>query len=152
MLAFPQNGDIMNNSSKLMIAVVAASLIAGVSDVFAQQPGGAPGGASVGRTAPNSWRGGQATDQPAAPGEQSKPNRTGEAQPNRNRETTGQAPQNESRENQNAEWRENRTEGNKATNGATEERRQEQNRVTKERERDKDRNRATTGQGAAPTR
>ena len=112
------------NNSKLMIAVVAAPLLAGVSGVLAQ-PGDAPGGASVRQT---------------------------EAQPNRNRETTGQAPQNESRENQNAEWPENRTKGNKATNGATEERRLEQNRVTKERKRDKDRNRATTGQGATPTK
>jgi hypothetical protein len=108
------------NNSKLMIAVVAAALLAGASGVLAQ-PGGAPGGASVGQT---------------------------EAQPNRNRETTGQAPQNES----STEWGENRTEGNKATNGATEERRREQNRATKERERYKDRNRATTGQGATPTK
>jgi opacity protein-like surface antigen len=142
----------MNSNSRLMIAVVAALLIAGASGVLAQQPDGVPGGASVGQTAPNSWRGGQTTGQLGAPAEQSKPSRSGEAQPNRNRETTGQGPQNESRENQNAEWRENRTEGNKATNGATEERRLEQNRVTKERERDKDRNRATTGQGATPTK
>ena len=108
------------NNSKLMIAVIAAPLLAGASGVLAQ-PGGAPGGAYVGQT---------------------------EAQPNRNRETTGQAPQNES----GTEWRENRTEGNKATNGATEERRLEQNRVTKERKRYKDRDRGTTGQGATPTK
>jgi hypothetical protein len=108
--------------------------------------------------------GGQTTGQPATPGaahngaaeikggrnateergEQTKPNRTGEAQPNRNRETTGQAPQNERQE--------NRTEGNKATNGATEERRLDQNRATEERGRDNDRNRTTTGQGAAPNK
>ncbi len=117
-----------------MIAVVAAALLAGASVILAQQPGGAPGG-------------GQTTGQPAAPGGQSKSNRVGEAQP-----TTGQAPQNERRENQNVEWGESRPVGNKATNSATEESRLEQNRVTKERERDKDRNRATTGQGAAPTK
>jgi hypothetical protein len=102
----------------LMIAVVAAPLLAGASGVLAQ-PGVAPGGASVGQT---------------------------EGRPNRNRETTGQAPQNES----STEWRENRTEGNKATNGATEARRLEQNRAPNERERYKDRNRATTRQGATP--
>jgi hypothetical protein len=106
------------NNSKLMIAVVAAPLLAGASVVPAQ-PGGAPGGAFVGQT---------------------------EARPNRNRETTGQAPQNES----STEWRENRTEGNRATNGATEARRLEQNRAPNERERYKDRNRATTRQGATP--
>jgi hypothetical protein len=58
-----------------------------------------------------------------------------EAQPNRNRETTGQAPQNERQE--------NRTEGNKATNGATEERRLDQNRAKEERGRDNERNRST---------
>jgi hypothetical protein len=83
-------------------------------------------------------------------GEQRKPNRTGEAQPNRNRETTGQAPQNERRENQGTQRRENRTEGNKATNSATEERRLDQNRAREGRE--PDRNRTTTGQGAAPTK
>jgi hypothetical protein len=67
-----------------------------------------------------------------------------EAQPNRNRETTGRAPQNEN----STEWRESRTEGNEATNSATEERRLEQNRATKERQRYNDRNRATAGQGA----
>jgi hypothetical protein len=152
------------NNSKLMIAVATASLIAGTSTVFAQQPGGAPGGAPAGQMAPKSPGGGQATGQPTAPGaahngaaetkggknateergEQTKPNRTGEAQPNRNRETTGQAPQNERQE--------NRTEGNKATSGATEERRLDQNRATEERGRDNDRNRTTTGQGAAPNR
>jgi hypothetical protein len=70
-MLFPQNGDIMN--SKLMIAVVAAPLLAGASGVLAQ-PGDAPGGAAVGHT---------------------------EARPNRNRETTGQAPRNES----STEWR-----------------------------------------------
>jgi Protein of unknown function (DUF1236) len=143
------------NNSKLMIA---AALIAGTSGVFAQQQGGAPGGAPAGQMAPKS-AGGQTTGQPATPiavhngaaetkggknaaeerGEQTKPNRAGEAQPNRNRETTGQAPQNERRE--------NRTEGNKATNGATEERRLDQNRATEER-----RDRFTTGQGAAPNK
>jgi hypothetical protein len=49
----------MNSNSRLMIAVVAALLIAGASGVLAQQPDGVPGGASVGQTAPNSWRGGQ---------------------------------------------------------------------------------------------
>jgi hypothetical protein len=146
------------NNSKLMIAVVAAPLIAGASGLLAQQPGGASGGASVGQTAPNSSGGGQSTGQPAAPGgayngtpetkggknaveeraEQSQPNRTGEVQPNRNRETTGQAPQNGSRGNQSTERRESPTEGNKATNGATEERRLEQNRATKDRERYKE--------------
>jgi Protein of unknown function (DUF1236) len=163
------------NNSKLMIAVATAALLAGTSAVFAQQPGGAP----AGQMAPRS-PGGQATGQPATPGamhdgaaetkggenateerrEQTKPNRTGEAQPNRNRETTGQAPQNERQE--------NRTEGNKATNGATEERhldqnrateergrdneRKDQNRATEERGRDGARNRTTTGQGAAPNK
>jgi hypothetical protein len=107
------------NNNKLMIAVVAAPLLAGASGVLAQ-PGGAPVGASV----------------------------QTEARPNRNRETTRQAPQNES----STEFRENRTEGNKATNGATEARRLEQNRATNERESYKDRNRATTGQGATPTK
>jgi hypothetical protein len=164
------------NNSKLMIAVATAALIAGTSAVFAQQPSGAP----AGQMAPKSQGGGQATGQPATPGaahngaaetqggknaaeergEQTKPNRTGEAQPNRNRETTGQAPQNERQE--------NRTEGNKATNGATEERRldqnrateergrdnerKDQNRATEERGRDGERNRTTTGQGAAPNK
>jgi hypothetical protein len=101
------------NNSKLMIAVAVAALIAGTSGVLAPQPGGAPSGASAGQTAPKSSGGGRTTGQPAAPGavhngapeikggknaveergEQRKPNRTGEAQPNRNRETTGQAPQ-----------------------------------------------------------
>jgi hypothetical protein len=146
------------NISKLMIAVVAAPLIAGASGLLAQQPGGAPGGVSVGQTAPNAAGGGQTTSQPAAPGgagsgtpetrggknaveeraEQSLPNRTGETQPHRNRETTGQAPQNGGRENQGTERRESRTEGNKATNGATEERRLEQNRATKDRGRFKE--------------
>jgi hypothetical protein len=76
-------------------------------------------------------------------GEQTKPNRTGEAQTNRNRETTGQAPERAAG---------NRTEGNKATSGATEERRLDQNRATEERGRDNDRNRSTTGQGAAPNK
>jgi hypothetical protein len=152
------------NNNKLMIAVATAALIAGTSAVFAQQQGGAPGGAPAGQMAPKSTGGGQTTGQPATPGtvhngtaetkggknateergEQIKPNRTGEAQPNRNRETTGQAPQNERRE--------NRTEGNKATSGATEERRLDQNRATEERGRDNDRNRTTTGQGAAPNK
>jgi hypothetical protein len=146
------------NNSMLMIAVVAAPLIAGAIGVLAQQPGGALGGASVGQTARSSSGGAQTTGQPAAPGgayngtsetkggknaveeraERSQPNRTGEAQPNRNRETTGQAPQNESRENQSTERRESRTEANKATNGATEERRLEHNRATKDRERYKE--------------
>jgi hypothetical protein len=158
------------NNSKLMIAVAAAALIAGTSGVLAQQQGGAPGNAPSGQMAPKSSGGGQATGQPAVPGavhngaaetksgknaaeergEQSRPNRTGEAQPNRNRETTGQAPQNERRESQGNEQGQKRTERNKATNGATEERRLEQNRATEER-RDNDRNR-TTGQGAAPNR
>jgi Protein of unknown function (DUF1236) len=151
------------NNSKLMIAVATAALIAGTSFVFAQQQGGAPGGAPAGQMAPKS-AGGQTTGQPATPGavhngaaetkggknaaeergEQTKPNRAGEAQPNRNRETTGQAPQNERQE--------YRTEGNKATNGATEERRLDQNRATEERGRDNERNRSTTGQGAAPNK
>jgi Protein of unknown function (DUF1236) len=151
------------NNSKLMIAVATAALIAGTSAGFAQQQG-APGGAPAGQMAPKSAGGGQTTGQPAMPGavqngvaetkggknaaeergEQTKPNRTGEAPPNRNRETTGQAPQNERRE--------NRTEGNKATNGATEERRLDQNLATEEPGRDNERNRSTTGQGAAPNK
>jgi hypothetical protein len=134
-----------------------------------QQQGGAPGGAPAGQSVPKSS--GQTVGQPAAPGgmqkgadtkggknaaeergEQNKSNRAGEAQPNRNRETTGQAPQNERKETQTNERRENRTEGSKATNGATEERRLEQNRATEERGGDNDRNRTTTGQGAARTR
>jgi hypothetical protein len=149
------------SNSKLMIAVATAAMIAGTSAGFAQQQG-APGGAAAGQMAPKSAGGGQTTGQPATPGavhngaaetkggknaaeergEQTKPNRTGEAPPNRNRETTGQAPQNERRE--------DRTEGNKATNRATEERRLDQNRATKERGRDNERNPSTTGQGAAP--
>jgi hypothetical protein len=164
------------NNGKLMIAVATAALLTGTSAVFAQQPSGAP----AGQMAPKSPGGGQATGQPATPGavhndaaetkvgknateergEQTKPNRTGEAQPHRNRETTGQAPQNERRE--------NRTEGNKATSGETEERRLDQNRATEERGRDNERkdqdrateqrgrdgerNRTTTGQGAAPNK
>jgi hypothetical protein len=157
------------NNNKLMIAVATAALIAGTSAGFAQQQGGAPGGAPAGQSAPKSS--GQTMGQPAAPGgmqngaetkggknaaeergEQNKSNRAGEAQPNRNRETTGQAPQNERKETQTNERRENRTEGNKATNGATEEKRLEQNRATEERGRDNDRNRTTTGQGAAPNK
>jgi len=160
------------NNSKLMIAVATAALIAGTSGVLAQQQGGAPGSAPSGQMAPKSPGGGQATGQPAAPGavhngaaetkggknaaeergEQSKPNRAGEAQPNRNRETTGQAPQNERKESQSNERHENRTEGNKATNGATEQRRLDQNRATEERSNANERNRTTTGQGAAPTK
>jgi hypothetical protein len=164
------------NNSKLMIAVATVALIAGTSVVFAQQQGGAPGGAPAGQVAPKSA--GQATGHPATPGavhngaaetkggknadeergEQTKPNLTGEAQPNRNRETTGQAPQS---------GREGR-EGNKATGGASEEKRldqnrateergrenerKDQNRATEERGRDTDRNRTTTGQGAAPNK
>ena len=153
------------NNNKLMIAVATAALIAGTSAGFAQQQGGGP----AGQSAPKSS--GQTMGQPAAPGamqngaetkggknaaeergEQNKSNRAGEAQPNRRRETTGQAPQNERKETQTNERRENRTEGNKATTGATEERRLEQNRATEERGRDNDRNRTTTGQGAAPNK
>jgi hypothetical protein len=157
------------SNSKLMIAVATAALIAGTSGVLAQQPGS---GAPVGPMAPKSSAGGQTTGQSAAPsavhnaapetkgnknaaeerGERGAPSRTGEAGPTRNRETTGQAPQNERRENQSDERRENRTEGNKATNSATEERRLDQNRATEEHERDKDRNRTTNGQGAAPSK
>jgi hypothetical protein len=166
------------NNSKLMIAVATAALLAGTSAVFAQQPGGAPGGAPAGQMAPKSPGGGQATGQPAMPGavhtgaaetkgknaaeergEQTKPNRAGEAQPNRNRETTGQAPQNGRQENR---------DGDKATGGASEEKRldqnrateergrdnehKDQNRATEERGRDDERNRTTTGQGAAPNK
>jgi uncharacterized protein DUF1236 len=157
------------NNNKLMIAVAIAALIAGTSAGFAQQQGGAPGGTPAGQSAPKPS--GQTMGQPAAPGgmqngaetkggrnaaeergEQNKSNRAGEAQPDRNRETTGQAPQNERKETQTNERRENRTEGNKATNGATEERRLEQNRATEERGPDNDRNRTTTGQGAAPNK
>jgi Protein of unknown function (DUF1236) len=149
------------NNNKLMIAVATAALIAGTSAGFAQQQGGAPGSAPAGQSVPKSS--GQTTGHPAAPGavqngaetkggknaaeergEQNKPSRAGEVQPNRNRETTAQAPQNERRENP--------TEGNKATNRATEERRLEQNRATEERGTDNDRNRTTTGQGAAPNK
>src|SRR5450631_4751454 len=56
------------NNSKLMIAVATAALIAGTSTVFAQQQGGAPGGAATGQMAPKSPGGGQTTGQPAAPG------------------------------------------------------------------------------------
>jgi Protein of unknown function (DUF1236) len=160
------------NNGKLMIAVATAALIAGTSGVLAQQQGSAPGGAPAGQMAPKPSGGGQATGQPVAPGavhngaaetkggknaaeergEPSKPNRAGEAQPNRNRETTGQAPQNERKESQSNERRENRTEGNKATNGATEERRLDQNRAAEERGNANDRNRTTTGQGAAPNK
>jgi hypothetical protein len=153
------------NNNKLMIAVAIAALIAGTSAGFAQQQGGVPAGQSAPKPS------GQTMGQPAAPGgmqngaetkggrnaaeergEQNKSNRAGEAQLNRNRETTGQAPQNERKETQTNERRENRTEGNKATNGATEERRLEQNRATEERGPDNDRNRTTTGQGAAPNK
>jgi uncharacterized protein DUF1236 len=156
------------NNNKLMIAVATAALITGTTAGFAQQQGGA-GSAPAGQTVPKSP--GQTMGQPAASGgvqngaetkggksaaeergEQNKPNRPGEVQPNRNRETTGQAPQNERKETQTNERRENRTEGNKATNGATEERRLEQNRSTDEHGRDNDRNRTTTGQGAAPNK
>jgi Protein of unknown function (DUF1236) len=155
------------NNNKLMIAVATAALIAGTTAGFAQPQGGA-GSAPTDQTVPKSS--GQTTGQPAAQGgvqngaetkggknaaeergEQNKPNRAGEVQPNRNRETTGQAPQNERKETQTNEHRENRTEGNKATNGASEERRLEQNRATEERGRDNDR-RTTTGQGAAPNK
>jgi hypothetical protein len=156
------------NNRKLMIAVATAALTAGTSGSFAQQQGSAPGGAPAGQMAPKAS--GQTTGQPAAQagvhngagetkggknaveerGEQSKPNRTGEAQPNRNRETTGQAPQNERKETQSNERREEKPEGNKATKGATE--RLDQNRATEERGRDSEQNRATTGQGAAPNK
>jgi Protein of unknown function (DUF1236) len=148
------------NNNKLMMAIATASLIAGTSAGIAQQ-------SPAGQMAPKSS--GQTTGQSAAPGgthngaseirggqnaaeergEQSKPNR--EAQPNRNRETTGQAPQNERKETQSNERRES-PEGNRATNGATEERRLDQNRATEEHGRDNERNRATTGQGAAPNK
>jgi hypothetical protein len=156
------------NNNKLLIAVATAALIAGTGAGSAQQ-GGAPGSAPAGQSVPKSS--GQAGGQPAAPGgmqngaetkggknaaeergEQNKSNRAGEAQPNRNRETTGQAPLNEHKETQSNERRENRPEGNRATNGATEERRLEQNRATEERGRDSERNRTTTGQGAAPNK
>jgi hypothetical protein len=172
------------------IGFATAALLIGTSTIFAQHQGGAPGGAPAGQMAPKSSGGGQTTGKPAAPGavhngpadikggnnvaeergEQSKPNRAGDAQPNR-RETTGQAApqnertqQNERKESQSNERRENKAEGNKATNGATEERRlrateqrgnaNERNRTTEERGnvRDNDRNRATTGQGAAGSR
>jgi hypothetical protein len=93
-------------------------MIAGTSAGFAQQQG-APGGAPSGQMAPKSAGGGETTGQPTTPGavhngaaeskggknaaeergEQTKPNRTGEAPPNRNLETTGQAPQNERQQN-----------------------------------------------------
>jgi Protein of unknown function (DUF1236) len=155
------------NNNKLMIVVAAAALITGASVCFGQQQG--PGGAPAGQTVPKSS--GQMTVHPAAPsggqngaetkggknaaeerGERNMPNRTGEVQPNRNRETTGQAPQNERKETQTNEPRENRAEGNKATNGATEERRLEQNRALEEHKRDNERDRTTTGQGAAPNK
>jgi hypothetical protein len=157
------------NNNKLMIAVATAALIAGTSAGFAQQQGGAPGSAPAGQSVPKSS--GQMTGHSAAPsgaqngaeskggknaaeerGEQNKPNRAGEVQPNRNRETTGQAPQNERKETPTNERRDNRAEGNKATNRATEERRLEQNRATEERGPDNDRNRTTTGQAAAPNK
>ena len=165
------------NNSKLMMAVATAHCRRH-STVFAQQQGGAPGGVPAGQMAPKSSGGGQTTTgQPAAPGgvhngpadikggknaaeergEQSKPNRAGDAQPNR-RETTGHAApqnertqQNERKESQSNERRENKAEGNKAegnkaTNGATEERRLDQNRATEERRLDQ--NRATEERGA----
>jgi hypothetical protein len=159
------------NNSKLMIAVATAALIAGTSTVFAQQQGGAPGGAATGQMAPKSPGGGQTTGQPAAPGAthngaaetkggknaaeergESRANRAGEAQPNRT-PTTGQAQQNERKEGQSNERRENRADDNKANqNKATEEKRLDQNRKTEEQGRDNDRSRTTTGQGAAPNK
>jgi hypothetical protein len=64
----------------------------------------------------------------------------------------GQAPRNERKETQSDERRENRTEGNKATSGATEAKRLDQNRAREELDRHNDRNRNTTGQGAAPNK
>lgn len=83
------------STNKLMMAVATAALIAGSSTVFAQQQGGAPGGAPSGQN-----RSGQTTGQ-AVPGGathngaaetkggrnaaeergESKSNRAGEAQP-----------------------------------------------------------------------
>jgi Protein of unknown function (DUF1236) len=149
------------STNKLMMAVATAALIAGSSTVFAQQQGGAPGGAPSGQN-----RSGQTTGQ-AVPGGathngaaetkggrnaaeergESKSNRAGEAQPNR-RETTGQAApqkersqQNERRESQSNERRENRSEQNKAQDRAGEDRRLDQNRRSDER--NVDRNRKT---------
>jgi hypothetical protein len=96
--AFLKKWSRQRNNSKLMIAVAAAALIAGTSGVVAQQPGGA----SIGQTAPKP-SGGQTTGQPAAPG----------AVHNGAPETKA------GKENQSTERPDNRTERNKATNGAS---------------------------------
>ena len=140
------------STTKLMMAVATAALIVGSSTAFAQQQGGAPGGAPSGQ-----MKSGQTTGQ-AAPGGamhngaaetkggknateergESKSNRAGDAQPSR-RETTGQAApqersqQNERRESQSNERRENRSEQNKAQNRAGEDKRLDQNRRTEDR-------------------
>jgi hypothetical protein len=148
------------STNKLMLAVATAALIAGSSTVFAQQQGGAPGGAPSGQNKSGQTTGqavpGGATHNGAAEtkggraaeerGER-KSNRAGEAQPNR-RETTGQAApqnersqQNERRESQSNERRENRSEQKKAQDRAGEDRRLDQNRRSEER--NVDRNRKT---------
>ena len=88
------------NTNKLMMAVAAAALIAGSSTVFAQQQGGAPGGAPAGQmksdqpTPGGAMRNGAADTKggknAAEERGESKSNRAGDAQPNR-RETTGQS-------------------------------------------------------------
>jgi uncharacterized protein DUF1236 len=144
----------MNNNK--LVAVATAALIAGSSPVFAQQQGGAPGGAPAGQMKSDQPAPGGATRNGSAVTKggknaaeergESKSNRAGDAQPKR-RETTGQAApqnersqQNERRESQSNERRENRAEQNKANqNKATEEKGLDQNRRTEERNVDQNR-------------
>jgi hypothetical protein len=158
--------------SKLMMAAAAVALIAGTSGALAQQepqrsapaekmvPKASGGGLNSGpAVAPGAAQGGGATHNGSADAkknaseessEQSK--RTGEARQNRSRsETTGQASQNERGEQSN-ERRENRpTDEKKVDQNRT---RIEQKRSTPDRGsvRENDRTRATTGQGAAPSK
>jgi Protein of unknown function (DUF1236) len=149
------------NKSKLMMAAVATSFIAGMGAALAQQepPRGTPAEkiapkapGSAHEVAPSTAQSGGVTHNGTADtkknaaqerGDQNKP---GQMQQNRVRETTGQAPQaqpNERREQNRA------TEDNKGTPGrATEEKKLEPNRASGERKN----NEPTVGPGAAASK
>jgi Protein of unknown function (DUF1236) len=154
------------NGNKLLIAAAAVSLIAGTSGALAQQepPRGAPAEKIAPKPgAPGAAQSGGALHKGAADTDRSnaaeqrdnrtKSNRVGEQNRGRS-ETTGQAPQNERRDqNRATEERENGRDidRNRATTGQGRETdRGNRNRATEERR--NDRNPVTTGQGAAPSR
>jgi Protein of unknown function (DUF1236) len=138
------------NTNRLLIAAAAVSLFAGTSGALAQQepPRGAPAEKIAPKPgAPGAAQNGGALHKGAADTDRSnaaeqrdnrtKSNRVGEQNRGRS-ETTGQAPQNERRDQ------------NRATEERGNSRDIDRNRATEERR--NDRNPVTTGQGAAPSR